>query len=87
MVSRTKLPSWIPGLVFLIGASTAAEVHAGVLVDTLPGANTGTKLLNTATTFAYESFTGATQLGDIAFDVKVPGTLGSIIVTLCTIVS
>ena len=79
----TKLPLWIPGAVFLIGACAASEVRAGVLVDTLPG-NTGTKILNTLGTVANESFSGTTQLGDVAFDVKVGGLLGSVIITLWT---
>jgi hypothetical protein len=82
-VSWTKLPSWVFGTVLLIGAGAASEVHAGLLVDTLPG-NTGTKTLNTITTTASESFTGTTQLDDVALDVKVAGTNGSLVVTLWT---
>jgi hypothetical protein len=82
-VSWTKLPPWVFGAVLLIGAGAASEVHAGLLVDTLPG-NSGTKTLNTISVTESESFTGATQLDDVALDVKVAGTNGSLVVTLWT---
>ena len=80
---KIKLTSWVLGAALLIGAGVATQVRAGLLVDTLPG-NTGTKTLNTTSTFASESFTGATQVDDVALDVKVAGVNGSLVVTLWT---
>ena len=74
---KIKLTSWVLGAALLIGAGVATQLRAGLLVDTLPG-NTGTKTLNTTSTFASESFTGATQVDDVALDVKVAGTSGSL---------
>lgn len=83
-MSWTKLPSWVFGAVLLIGAAAASEVHAGVLVDTLPG-GTGSKTLNSPTVSASESFTDATQIDDVALDVKLSSnTNGSLVVTLWT---
>jgi hypothetical protein len=82
-VSGIKFTSWALGAALLAGAGAVNAAHAGLLVDTLPG-NTGSKTLNTITTYAYESFTGATQLADVALDLKVAGTSGSMVVSLWT---
>jgi hypothetical protein len=84
LVNLRKLPSWIPGIVLLIGVGAAPDARAGVLVDTLPGVSSG-KTLNTSSILADESFTGATQVGDIALDVKTAATTnGSMVITLWT---
>jgi hypothetical protein len=82
-VIRIKLTSWVLGATLLIGALAVSEARAGLLVDTLPG-SANSKTLNTTSAFVAESFTGATQVDDVALDVKVAGTNGSLVVTLWT---
>jgi hypothetical protein len=61
----------------------ASTAHAGVLIDTLPG-TTGSRTLNSGSLTSSESFTGAQQLEDAALEVKVAGTVGSMVLSLWT---
>jgi hypothetical protein len=67
----------------LIATGLAATAHAGVLLDTLPG-TTGSRILNSSSITSSESFTGAQQIDDAALEVKVAGTVGSMVLSLWT---